>query len=53
MSEIEKFLTPTEDEQVALVLQGKCPHNKGWMFHAFGHNDKSYKCLECGELKFY
>lgn len=53
MLEVEKFLTPTEDEQVALVLQGKCPHNKGWMFHAFGHNDKSYKCVECGELKFY
>lgn len=53
MSEIEKFLTPSEEEQLARILNGLCPHNKGWMFHAFVHNDKAYKCVGCGELKFY
>jgi len=53
MSEIEKILTPTEEEQIARVLKGLCPHNKGWVFHGFYHNGKVYKCSKCGELTFY
>lgn len=50
---IQKFFTPSKEEQINLILAGKCPHNQGWMFHAIGHNDKSYECKLCGDIKFY
>ncbi len=49
----EHVLTPTAEEQSILILQGKCPHNKGWNYDGHSHNDSAYKCRLCGELKFY
>ncbi len=50
---VERYLTPSEEEQVKLVLEGKCPHNQGWTFHGFGHNSNAYKCNLCGHLEWY
>lgn len=49
----QKWLTPKPEKQVQLVLLGKCPHNQGWNFHSFGHNDKIFKCVNCGEFASY
>ncbi len=49
----QNWLTPPKEEQTKLVLQGKCPHNKGWTFFSHGHNDKAYTCDLCGKMGFY
>ncbi len=52
-SDIERWLTPSEEDQALLVLQGKCPHNQGWKFSCFGHNDTAYDCVLCGHTEWY
>ena len=49
----EIFLTPSEEEQVVLILEGKCPHNKGWRYFGGGHNDDAYTCNLCDKMEFY
>lgn len=49
----EKWLTPPEKEQTARILEGKCPHNQGWIFEAHCHNDSAYRCKLCGEVDFF
>lgn len=49
----EEYLTPSEEEQVWLILQGKCPHNEGWTYLGHGHNDESYQCVLCNAIKDY
>jgi hypothetical protein len=51
--DIMKWLTPSEEEQTFLILQGKCPHNKGWRYAGHGHNDDAYDCNLCGETKWH
>lgn len=50
---IDKFLTPSVEDQLVLVLAGECPHNRGWHFHGHGHNDAAYKCKLCGKIDWY
>lgn len=50
---IQKWLTPSEEEQAWLILQGKCPHNGGWRYGGHGHNDEWYQCKLCGDTKDY
>lgn len=50
---VDKFLTPSHEEQVVLVLAGKCPHNGGWFYHSHGHNSKAYKCNLCGKIDWF
>jgi hypothetical protein len=52
-SRIEKELTPSDEEQVLLILQGKCPHNQGWRYEGHGHDDAAYECIICGEIAWY
>lgn len=52
-SEIEKWFTPSKEEQTALVLAGKCPHNKGWHYAGHSHNDDGYACILCGKMEWY
>jgi hypothetical protein len=49
----DKVFTPDEEEQTKLVLEGKCPHNKGWRYMGHGHNDEAYECKLCKMMKFY
>lgn len=49
----QRWLTPKPEQQIKLVLEGKCPHNQGWDFHSFGHNDRIFKCSNCGEFGSY
>lgn len=51
--EATEWFTPDEETQLKLVLEGKCPHNKGWHYFCSGHNDNAYKCNICGEMDFY
>lgn len=48
-----KAFTPSEEEQLILILKGQCPHNKGWLLVGHGHNDDSYKCNLCGKVEWY
>lgn len=50
---IQKYLTPDEEKQTFLVLQGKCPHNRGWSYQGHSHNDDAYQCSICGEIEWY
>jgi len=45
-------LTPSEEEQVMLVLAGKCPHNKGWLYTGFACAIDSYvyECVICDKV---
>ena len=51
--EMERILTPKPEEQTFRILQGKCPHNGGWAHDGHGHNDDAYRCLLCGEIKWW
>ena len=51
--QINEILTLTKEEQELLISEGKCPHNKGWKFRGFGHNDTAYSCLICDEYFYY
>lgn len=42
-------LNPTEEEQALRVLQGKCPHNRGWTYFGRYNDDIVYTCNSCGE----
>lgn len=53
MSDQTDYFTPPKEEQVLLILQGKCPHNQGWQYSGHGHNDTAYQCVLCGEIKWY
>ena len=48
-----KLFTPDEEQQLMLILQGKCPHNQGWSWASFGHNSDAYKCNLCGQIEWY
>ena len=48
-----EWLTPSREEQLALILQGKCPHNQGWRYDGHGHNEEAYVCRMCGQLEWY
>jgi hypothetical protein len=50
---VEEWLTPSSEEQLLLVLAGKCPHNRGWDLHGHGHNSAAYKCVLCGKIDWY
>jgi hypothetical protein len=51
--DIDKILTPDKEDQTVLILSGKCPHNKGWVYKGHSHNDDAYSCILCGKLEFY
>lgn len=48
-----KFFTPSEEEQLLLILKGECPHNGGWRYAGHGHNDDAYECMLCGKTKWW
>lgn len=48
-----EWLTPAPKEQTARILEGKCPHNQGWIFECHCHNDSAYRCKLCGKTEFY
>lgn len=50
---MDEILTPSKEEQAFLVLQGKCPHNKGWSYAGHSHNSDAYECKICREMKFH
>lgn len=50
--EVNKWLTPTPEQQTFLLLNNKCPHNAGWVYDGHGHNDDAYKCRLCGEIEW-
>ena len=50
---IQRYLTPSVEEQTALVLAGKCPHNKGWYYDGHSHNSEAYECVLCKETKYW
>jgi hypothetical protein len=50
---IQRYLTPSKEEQTALVLAGKCPHNKGWRYDGHSHNSEAYECVLCRETKYW
>lgn len=52
-NQMDRILTPSEEEQTKLVLEGKCPHNKGWRYEGHGHNDDAYSCRLCGMIKWW
>jgi hypothetical protein len=45
------FLKPTKEEQVVLVLEGKCPHNDDWVYIASYGDCTMYRCKLCGQNK--
>ena len=51
--EATELFTPTKEEQTALVLAGKCPHNKGWTYVGHGHKDDCYGCCLCSMSEWY
>jgi hypothetical protein len=51
--EANEYCTPTEAEQTLLILQDKCPHNKGWRYFGHGHNDEIWQCNYCNQTKSY
>lgn len=50
---MDRIFTPSPEEQTKLVLEGKCPHNKGWRYAGHGHNDDAYECRLCGEIRWW
>lgn len=48
-AEATKLFTPTTEVQTFRILQGLCPHNKGWTWDGHGHNDDCYRCKLCRE----
>lgn len=51
--EATRIFTPSEEAQTFRVLQGLCPHNKGWVWDGHGHNDDCYRCKLCRESNWY
>lgn len=52
-TEMDRILTQLPEVQTKLVLEGKCPHNKGWHYSGHGHNDDAYECKLCGAIKWW
>lgn len=50
-NQIYKGLTPDPEEQTALILAGKCPHNKGWDYMGPRRGDGAYRCILCKDYK--
>lgn len=50
---MNRILTLSPEEQTKLVLEGKCPHNKGWRYVGHGHNDDAYECKLCRDINFW
>lgn len=48
-----KALTPKKEEQLLRLLQGKCPHNKGWTWIGHSHNDDAYRCNLCRTIDYF
>jgi hypothetical protein len=48
-----QYLTPSKEEQIILILAGKCPHNEGWAYEGHSHNESLYKCALCGVTMWY
>ena len=46
------WLSPSTEEQIKLILEGKCPHNKGWSFIAGYADERLYQCNECMARRF-
>lgn len=51
--EATEAFTPSEEQQTLLILQGKCPHNKGWTYDGHTSHEDAYKCRLCGFIKWY
>jgi hypothetical protein len=51
--QMERILTPSEEEQTFRILRGECPHNGGWSYAGHGHNDDAYECKLCHEWKWW
>jgi len=48
----EEEYIPDQEEQVALILAGKCPHNLPWKrYYSYCHNDDHYECTLCGKVE--
>lgn len=52
-SEATELFTPSEVEQLILILKGLCPHNQGWRHIGHGHNEDAYACMLCTETKWW
>ena len=50
-AEATKMFTPSEKEQLILILKEKCPHNQGWTYSGHGRNDEAYVCKTCGKVE--
>lgn len=50
---ISAYLTPSKEEQIVLILSSKCPHNRGWRYVGYEHNNDCYECKLCGEYKWH
>ena len=48
-----KHFTPSEEEQLLRILQGKCPHNMGWHYEGDGYNYESWSCVMCRDCKYW
>jgi len=48
---ISRYLAPSKEEQVVLILQGKCPHNQQWVYGGHSHETMHhhYRCILCSE----
>ena len=51
--EATELFTPSEQEQIVLILKGQCPHNQGWVHIGHGHNDDVYECVLCDETRWH
>jgi hypothetical protein len=51
--QMERILTPSEEEQTFLILRGECPHNGGWRYAGHGHYDDAYECKLCHKWKWW
>ena len=51
--QLDEMFTPSENEQILLILKGECPHNKGWKFSGHCNYGNVYQCKLCDQLEFY
>lgn len=51
--QMEKIFTPSKESQILLILQGKCPHNGGWINVGHSHNEDAYECKLCRTIKWW
>ena len=52
-AEATRIFTPSEEQQTWRILQGLCPHNRGWYWLGHGHNGDCYECVQCGVKMWY